>query len=369
MNFLINPACMKFRGNTPPPLALLYIAAVEDNTIIHDEAIKPKMDLKKVRPRIVGVPVYTKNRHASLDRLREAKASGAITVAGGCHVSIMTTQMVEHYGHFIDYFVVGDGELAWKAICAGEDVPRVVKMRVEKLDILPLPAWNLIDWREYQEIRGAPRISILLGRGCTGRCTFCSAWWVNGRPRVHGLEWMERHLTLLWEMGVRHLVFWDDSLTMDKEAMTGLCDILDGFEFYWTGTARTDEMDGELALRMAKAGCYMLAFGIESGSPAILARMKKKARLIDAFSARAACREAGIRFSALMIDGFPGSTAETERETATFKEKLSPDAWGSAGHTMVFPGTALYQECKRAGLIDDSFWLGKTPYYRYAGGL
>jgi len=360
---------MVFRGNAPPPLALLYIAAVEGNTVIHDEAIKPKMDLMEVRPRVVGVPVYTKNRHASLDRLREAKASGAITVAGGCHTSIMTDQMVKHYGGFIDYFVIGDGELAWRAICAGEKIPQVVKMRVDSLDVLPLPAWDLIDWREYQEIRGAPRISILLGRGCTGRCAFCSAWWVNGRPRVHGLEWMEKHLTRLWEMGVRHLVFWDDSLTMDKQRMLGLCDVLDKFDFYWTGTARADEMNEELATRMAQAGCYMLAFGIESGSPTILARMKKKGRLVDALSARAACRKAGIRFSALMIDGFPGSTAETERETAAFKKELAPDTWGSAGHTMVFPGTALYQECKRAGLIDDSFWLGPTPYYKYIGGL
>jgi len=369
MNLLINPACMTFRSNTPPPLALLYIAAAEGKTIIHDEAIKPKMDLKKVCPRIVGVPVYTKNRHASLDRLREAKASGAITVAGGCHVSIMTDQMVKRYGSFIDYFVVGDGELAWKAICAGEDVPQVVKMRVENLDDLPLPAWDSIDWQDYPAIRKAVRVSILLGRGCTGRCTFCSAWWVNGRPRVHGLEWMGKHLTLLWEMGVRHLVFWDDSLTMDKQRMVDLCDVLDKFDFYWTGTARADEMNEALAMRMAEAGCYMLAFGIESGSPTILARMGKEARLEDALSARAACREAGIRFSALMIDGFPGSTAETERETAAFKKELSPDAWGSVGHTMVFPGTALYQECKRAGLVDDSFWLGKMPYYKYVGGL
>lgn len=173
VNLLINPGCMVFRGNTPPPLALLYIAAAQGNTVIHDEAVRSKMDLKKVQPRIVGVPIYTKHRHASLNRLREAKAAGAVTVAGGCHVSVMTAQMVEHYGGFIDYFVVGDGELAWKAICAGEDVPQVVQMRVEKLDDLPLPAWHLLDWREYQEIRDSPRISVLLGRGCTGRCTFC----------------------------------------------------------------------------------------------------------------------------------------------------------------------------------------------------
>jgi len=157
---------------------------------------------------------------------------------------------------------------------------------------------------------------------------------------------------------------------MNRDAVLWLCDLLDGFDFYWTGTARTDEIDEELAIRMAKAGCYMLAFGVESGSPAVLKRMNKKSDPADAFTALAACRKAGIRFSALMIEGYPGSkTAVTKAEDATFRKALAPDAWGCAGHTMVFPGTALYQECKRAGLIDDSFWLGPEPYYIYRGGL
>lgn len=379
MNLLINPACMRFHSHTPPPLGLLYMAAMDKDTRICDEALRPSLDWNKVRPRVVGVPVYTRHRHGSLDYLREAKKRGAVTVAGGPHVATMLGQMVKHYGHFIDHFVVGDGELAWKAICEGQSVPQVIRMRVRDLDTLPLPAWGLIDFRQYpksgtQVHRGNhlakhPRISIVMGRGCSGECAFCSAWWVNGKPRLHGKEWMERHLTLLWEMGVRHLVFWDDSLTMHRPSAMALCDVLDQFKFSWCGTARTDQMDERLALRLAQAGCYLLSFGVESGSQAILDRMKKKATPADAFRALAACRKAGIRFAALMIDGYPYSTPQTDRENQEFRRELKPDSWGSAGHTMVFPGTALYEECKEAGLIDDSFWLTKKTYYVYRSGL
>ena len=183
MNLLLNPACMRQHDHTPPPLGFLYMAAMEKDTEIYDEAIRPRLNLSKRKPRVVGVPVYTRRRHESLDRLRDAKKCGAVTVAGGPHVATMLKQMVKHYGDFIDYFVVGDGELAWKAICEGQSVPRVLRMRVEDLDTLPLPAWNLIDYRQYPKTRSKkhrgndlskhPRISVVLGRGCGGRCTFC----------------------------------------------------------------------------------------------------------------------------------------------------------------------------------------------------
>lgn len=378
MNLLLNPACMRQHNHTPPPLGFLYMAALEGNTEVYDEAIRPALKLNRLRPRVVGVPVYTRHRHASLDRLRAAKKCGAVTVAGGPHVATMLDQMVEHYGHFIDHFVVGDGELAWKAICEGQKMPQVIRMRVEDLDTLPLPAWNLIDYRQYPggaaEGRGGcdltqhPRVSIVLSRGCTGHCAFCSAHWVNGKPRSHGKEWMRKHLTLLWNMGVRHLVFWDDSLTMDRRAAMDLFDVLDQFTFSWCGTARTDEMDEELALRMAQVGCFQLSFGIESGSQTILDKMNKKCTPADAFRALEACRKANIRFGALMIDGYPYNTPETEREDREFRHRFHAK-FGSVGHTMVFPGTALYQDCKRAGLISDEFWLGKKTYYVYQGGL
>ena len=385
MNLLINPSSMNMQRYGPPPLGLLYLAAMDEETEIFDDALRPSPGfpgLEKLSPRVVGVPIYTKGRHNSLEYLRWAKERGAVTVAGGPHVAVMTKQLVEHYGDFVDHFVVGDGELAWKAICNGEDIPQVVEMRVEDLDTLPLPAWEKIDISRYpprikkgfgihrnNDLPRIPRIPVILGRGCTGHCTFCSAWWVNGKLRYHGKEWMAVHLARLWELGVRHLSFQDDCLTTNRQAVMELCNILEGYTFSWTGVTRADLLDTELAQRMESAGCYMLAFGIESGSQVILDKMHKQIDLSKAFVAREACRQANIHFRALMIRNFPYSTPETNQETARFLKKLQPDDTGSVGATWVFPGTVLYQQCKRAGLIDDSFWLGDKPYYVYHGGL
>lgn len=384
MNLLINPKFQNVQRYGPVPLGLLYIAAMDEETEVYDEALRsnPVADFREENPRVIGVPVYTRTRQASLDYLRRAKEAGAVTVAGGPHVAVSLKQMVEHYSDFIDHFVVGDGELAWKAICEGQDLPRVIRMRIEDLNAMPLPAWNKIDFTRYpprvakpftihrgNDLTTLPRISIILGRGCDGHCTFCSTWWVNGKPRAHSMEWMAEHLAYLWDLGVRHLDFQDDNMTNNRQAAMDLCDILEQYNFSWIGCTRADMVDKELALRLADTGCYLLAFGIESGSPAILRRMRKDISLDAVLEGREACRAAGIHFRALMIKNFPGTTPETDRETARFLEKLQPDDHGGIGATWVFPGTVLYQQCKRAGLIDDSFWLRDDPYYVYQGGL
>lgn len=381
MNLLINPSALHQGGYTPPPLGLLYMAAMDEDTVIYDAALRGTRPPDMSKARMVGASMHTMMRHNALAYLREAKKQGATTVAGGIHVTLMLSQMVEHYGHFIDHFVLGDGELAWKALCNGQDMPQVIKMRVEDLDTLPLPAWERIDFHRYpglgkkiQTHRGinltsTPRVSIVLGRGCTGSCMFCSAWWVNGKLRSHGEDWIGAHLEHLWNMGVRHLVFQDDCLTDDRQAALRLFDKLERYTFSWHATTRADKLDLELALRMADVGCYQLAFGIESGSLMLLEKLHKQANLSNAFEAREACRQAKIHFTALIMRGLPYSTLETGQETAAFLAQLQPDSIGSQGFTWVFPGTALYQACKRAGLITDNFWLGNTPGYIYRGGL
>jgi anaerobic magnesium-protoporphyrin IX monomethyl ester cyclase len=382
MKLLVNPTTMRQDNYYPPPLGDLYLAAMVPETVVFDAAHLDQDPIKFIkvnRPEIVGVTMYTAGRKESLEILKAAKEVGAKTITGGPHVATMTKQLIEHYGDFVDHFVIGDGELAWKAICSGEELPQKVKMPVKDLDSLPLPKWDAVDIMSYpgrgdQIYRGVnlhvePRISIVLGRGCQGQCEFCSTWWVNGKYRAHGKDWMAANLNILWNIGVRHLVFQDDCLTSNRQAALELCDILDQYGFVWFGTTRVDTIDLELAYRMKRCGCYHLAFGVESGSEEMLKKMNKKVNLDKAYEARMICAKTGIPFSALMMFGYPGETEQIRMKTGAFLRTLRPDVVGSIGKVWVFPGTVLYQKCKRAGLIDDDFWLGDEPYYVYEGGL
>ena len=386
MKLLLNPSGMIQLGYTPPPLGLLYLAAMNPETIIYDAALYDNDGKNFINSchnlELVGVPLYTMNRQQGIEILRYAKEKGAITVAGGPHVSVATKQLADNYP-FIDYLVTGDGEYIWKELCEN---PKSIKERIIKtsavpLDDLPIPAWNKINiWdcpartdkvkmHRGNNLEILPRISIVLGRGCNGACTFCSTWWVHGKYRAHSQEWMGRQLKLLWGMGVRHLVFQDDCLTVDKNAVLGLCDELDKYNFSFFGTTRVDCLDEEIVQRLKNCGCYELSFGIESGSETILKKMNKHIMMEQSYTARELCRKYGIIFTALLVAGFPGENGKTIAETNFLVNKLQPDSIGCLGHTMVFPGTAIYQWCKKAGLVNDDFWLGNEPYYVYRGGL
>lgn len=383
MNLLINPPAMIQSGYTPPPLGLLYLAAMDDETVVWDAALHRggvSWALDQWQPKVVGVPVYTMGRHDSLQVLRQAKRHGAVTVAGGPHVAVMQQQMVDTYGHFIDHFVVGDGEVAWQKLCSGETMPQVIKQRVE-LDDLPLPAWGKVPLADYparahrvthhrgNDLTTLPRISVVFGRGCSGRCAFCSTFWINGEYRHHTGRWMADNLAELWRRGVRHLVFQDDNFTDDRDAVMELCGVLAKYGFSWHATARVNGFDYEVASAMHSSGCYEISFGIESGSKMILHEMGKGIEPEHAHAARAICREVGIGFTALMMEGYPHQTPDTQEEDRAFLKELRPDGMGTVGVTWVLPGTRLYKQCKGAGLIDDAFWLGEEPVYVYQGGL
>ncbi|MFA6281476.1 MAG: cobalamin-dependent protein, partial [Candidatus Omnitrophota bacterium] len=293
MNLIVNPPGMTQEGYAAPPLGLLYLATMTD-TVIFDAAIeKESVDsvLRRFKPRVVGVPIYTPFRHDSLKVLKMAKEYGAVTVAGGPHVSIMHKQLAANYD-FIDHLVIGDGEFAWKQVCEKGLPSRVARFPVEDINSLPVPDWNLIKIENYPsrgsgiyrgvKLDSVPRGSMLLGRGCDGNCTFCSTWWVNGKYRFHTKDWLARHIDGQWQRGIRHLNFQDDCLTANRDATLWLCQVLSRYGFAWRGTTRVDCVDEELVREMFVSGCYNLTFGIESGSPEMLKKINKNTDLAAA---------------------------------------------------------------------------------------
>jgi len=107
-------------------------------------------------------------------------------------------------------------------------------------------------------------------------------------------------------------------------------------------------VDRELLETMREAGCDTVSFGIESGNPEMLKRIKKGITLEHARKAVKACKEAGITAHASFIVGLPGETRETLRETSEFAESLDI-AYGY--HFLApFPGTTARDEIDRFDL-------------------
>ena len=68
-----------------------------------------------------------------------------------------------------------------------------------------------------------------------------------------------------------------------------------------------DRIDTDFQL-MKDAGCFLVAFGFESGSDEILKRIKKGTTVADNVQAAKWCHEVGLPFWGFFVIGFPWET-------------------------------------------------------------
>jgi radical SAM superfamily enzyme YgiQ (UPF0313 family) len=225
------------------------------------------------------------------------------------------------------------------------------------LDALPFPARHLIDNRLYvRPDTGAPQASIVTNRGCPFRCVYCLASQTAGpRNRYRSVENVVAEIR---ECVDRHditsFLFRSDLFTENKPWVIHLCRAIlaAGLRIDWACNARTDGVDAELLSWMRRAGCWVIAFGVESGEQAVLDRLEKRATVADAQQAVALCRQVGIKSSVYLMVGFPWDTPASIRRLSAFARELDPDVL-EVLFPYPFPGTPLRRELVAHGLLGE----------------
>ena len=150
-------------------------------------------------------------------------------------------------------------------------------------------------------------------RGCPYTCDFCVA------PIHQGHKFRERSAKALVdeiersyrELGVEFFYLWGDTVTLNVKSFTAFCDelIARNLPIHWFGNARADNLtDPAFVHRLKRAGCWMLALGIESESEEIRKDMVKRLEREKIQTAFGNMREAGIKSFAFFIFGYPGET-------------------------------------------------------------
>ncbi len=137
---------------------------------------------------------------------------------------------------------------------------------IEDLDALPLPAYDLIDVRDYLAL--LPVLIVEAGRGCPYNCNFCSTtnmfqrrYRVKSPPRL-----VDEVETLVKKYGHRRFELLHDNLVAKKSYVRELCAEIKRrmLDVSWSCTSRTDNMEELLAEEMFLAGCVQIFYGIES---------------------------------------------------------------------------------------------------------
>lgn len=262
-------------------------------------------------PHVVGFSIFTTSNKATTWMIQEIRKRlpHVIILAGGPSA----TQGKIENTDIIDHVVVGEGEVIFldlmEKIEAGIAVPEKFlvhdkNVRID-LDSLPYPDYSDMDLSLYHQKGVAAELS----RGCVAKCQFCSEttfWRYRGRSANCILDEIEYQYKT---KGIQSVWFIDSLVNGNlKELLAFAQGLIErNIKISWTGYARCDgRMDLEYVKTLKKAGCWMLSFGIESGSQKVLNLMKKNVKVPDIEQNLHDFTIAGIMPHSNWIIGYPG---------------------------------------------------------------
>lgn len=340
--------------------------------------------------------------HRDLMRAARAMAPKAVFVAGGEHITAVPEYCLQDCRE-LDACVIGEGEAIfvdflevcrdrakWAQVAGlvfrdpATDAVRVNdrRRRIEDVDSLPLPAWDLVPVDAYlsRELNyHMPRgrtLPMLASRGCPYKCTFCS------NSRMWGNPWRHRDPKLVVDemeayvkrYGVSNFVFSDLTAVIQKEKMVALCrEIIGrGLKITWQlPTLRTESLDREVMALMYQAGCRELDFAIESASETVLEKVGKRNHPAKMASLIREGLRLKINFSCNIVLGLPGEGLRDMLKTYGFVLKLAVAGMQELNvfPFVPYPGSRLFFELVESGKLrlDDHFFKALFSYADLSG--
>ncbi len=338
------------------------------------------------QPEMVGVgfktPLFEQAREiaATVRRL----APQTLLVGGGVHATYYPRESLEQTE--FDAIVIGEGDETIRRLADGvtfAELPNVAykaegEVRsggesqtnrtacgspIADLDTLPMPDWGVFDLDRYAGVSrlfydAAPVGFLETSRGCRGRCVFCSKGVFGSRWRAKSPKRVVDEMQRMREFGFREIEIVDDSFTADADRAVAVCEeiLRRDLRLPWCcrNGLRVDDVDAEFFRIARRSGLHLVAFGFETGSAELLARMKKGATLDRGRQAARWARQAGITVMGNFLMGLPGESEATLRETIAYARSLPLD-FAKFNLAIPLPGTelhAMWQDRIRPGTWD-----------------
>ena len=258
--------------------------------------------------------------------------------------------------------------LIFKDPTTGE-IKRNPEQRLD-LSINILPAWHHIDVDYYSKVGFLPghrsTMPVLSGRGCVGRCSFCSPSVGSFRMRpiehvIQEIEWLNSKYNFKW------VIFTNEMFYRSKEEIKRFCNAYKDLTIRknWVCNLRVDaDIDVDTFLLMKSAGCVIVSTGIESGSNKILKLMIKKTTAEQVKKFFRDAKAAGLSCSGTFLVGNEGETEEDLKETIDML--INEEMNANESLTNAYPGTLIYKNALSRGLIsDESDYLEKLKFACY----
>ncbi len=313
-----------------------------------------------------------------LTSMREAAyAMAGIGQLVNAKVIISSSDSSDRFDHYlkngIDYVVMGEGDTTVVELLSkldqelepneiaglahlGSDgqVNKTVKRSVlQKLDDLPLAAWELVDMEAYRKIwianHGYFSVNIATTRGCPYKCNWCAKPIYGNRYNSRSPKHVIQEIKMLTQdYGVNHFWMCDDifGLTPSWVQQFNMLVKENNLSFKYMIQSRVDLLLKEDTIDvLVESGLETVWLGAESGSQHILDAMDKGITVEQIYEAVPKLQRKGVSVALFLQFGYLGETLEDIYKTIDMVQEIMPEEIGiSVSYPL--PGTKFYEKVK-----------------------
>jgi len=336
--------------------------------------------LNRNRPNIVGITSITPTFPVAINIAKIVRKilPETTVIMGGKHVTFLPEEALST--GLVDVVVRGEGEMTMLELMQkmtnnegingvlgisyrenGRIVHNQPRPLIKDLDILPFPARHLLPMDKYRDcVPPVPYTALITSRGCRGHCSFCTSWRFFGGTRLRSPENVVAEIEhVLKKYHINYFGIWDDDFTADIDRVMEICGLIlrRGIKIHWNlpNGVRVDRANLALFKKMKEAGCYAIDFGIETGSPEILAKLGKGVTMDQVENAVKNSKAAGLNVGCFFMIGNISEDEKTIRQTLEFAKRLKPHRISFSIATP-FPGTLMYETLRKEGRLLSSNW-------------
>ncbi|MFX1312633.1 MAG: B12-binding domain-containing radical SAM protein [Promethearchaeota archaeon] len=396
MILLINPKTSKpsevqtefFRE---PNLGLLYLAAMLDLSNISVDILDleqfreiNKSELENIiREKITsynifGITSLTNTFHIALNVARIIKSQNKrnYVIMGGPHVTFLYRQILKddlNAERLIDFICVGESEYSFLKLIEILQQQIAKKKTLEKfeekinlikgisyinskgkivftgfpeepinLESLPLPARYKLSQENYFYTVA----NIIVNRGCPNECSFCSRQNLFKKTRIRTIESIYTEINDILSLQTYNYMNFYDNINITRKFLRNFCKMFIENQIIipWGCELRVDSINSEDAYFLKKAGCQLIATGIESANKTVLKNNFKYQDPEQVKQGIINLKKYDIAIQAYFILGLPGEQENTFYQTIDYIDSLPLDKGDEINYFVAtpYPGSRLW---------------------------